>query len=392
MRKAIEGGYVLAQAGQLTQAWEWYRSGLLKLADLRVYLACREMVARRCKAKVSRYDLDEVSRLTGLRRPRASLTRLQDAGLLRFDEGHIDVPPAAGRLVPVPRRMLRFLARCQKPSLIAAVFGHLLRCLFYARGEVRNGGRCKAAALASQFDVDLRRLKAARAELVELGWLVRIDEPQWRLNSGGGSYRINLAWSEMPPRPVPAGTELPPPDSDKDPLPGSKNQEPRTGVSIHDIKPEDLKDTGRTLELHAQAVKLGAVTDSEAGRLRVVAAAEHALAVATTNAPGLFATILRDNLFRFLTQDDEDAARRRIREHLYPPSAPAEPRINDDARLAREVVAAARRAGFKGDPFYVLRQQGWTRPRWEAAIHGPGSGFETSRGSGPASTAPRPRP
>jgi len=366
MRKArIEGGYVLARSGQLTEAWDWYRAGLIELADLRVWFACHEMQARRCGVLSPRYSLAEVSKLTGLRRPKASVARLQAAGLLRFDEGDIDVPPAAGRMVPIPRRMLRFLARSRKPSLIAAVLGHLLRCLFYRQGEVRNFGRCKASDLAEAFGVDLRRIKAARAELVAMGWLIAVEEPQWRLNRNGGSFQVNLTWSHLPPRSVPNGTALPPPDSDKDPLPGSKNQELRSGVSVKDVQTEDLKQTGRTLELHAQAVRLGVLKDSEQDRLRVVAAAEHALAVATANAPGLFATILRNNLFRFLTQDDEDAARRRIREHLYParkctrgPGQPAGgrvqgPPLSGDATVAREVIAAAREVGFRGDPFPV---------------------------------------
>src|SRR4051794_7363512 len=95
---------------------------------------------------------------------------------------------------------------------------------------------------------------------------------------------------------------------------------------------------------------------SEADRLKLVAAAEHARTVATRNAPGLFPTTLRKPLTRFITQDDEDTPRRRIRDLLYPvvadhgpPPAAAGPRfqgphISDDARIVREVIAAARRA------------------------------------------------
>lgn len=378
------GGYELATSGQLTQAWEWYRCALLELADLRVFFACLEIVARgkaagRCGAKTPRFDVADVSRLTGLSRTGPSVARLTDAGLLRFDEDFIELTPAPGRLVPVPRRMIRYLARCRRPSLIATVLGHLLRCLFYGDGMCRTGGQCKASKVAEQFGVDLRRVKAARAELVELGWLERVEVEQWRMNQEGGAFRINLDWAGLPPRTPPGGAPLPPPDSDKDPLTGFKDQKPATGVSIRGVREEDLKDTGRTLELHAQAVRAGIVNDSEADRLRVVAAAEHALDVATKNAPGLFATILRNGLFGFLTQDDEDAARRRIREHLHggPRRTPGPmaqgPEVSDDARLAWKVVAAARRAGLKGDPFYLLRQKDptWTRPRWDAAVSSP---------------------
>lgn len=375
------GGYELAMSGQLTQAWEWYRCALLELADLRVFFACLEIVARgkaarRSGDRIPRFEVADVSRLTGLSRTRPSMARLQAAGLLRFDEESVElVASDEGRLVPVPRRMIRYLARCRRPSLIATVLGHLLRCLFYGDGKCRTGGQCKASKVAEQFGVDLRRVKAARAELVAIGWLERVEVAQWKLNQEGGAFRVNLAWGELPPRTPPIGTPLPPPDSDNDPPAGIKDQKPGTGVSIRDVKPEDLKSTGRTLELHVQAARAGLVTDSEADRLKVVAAAEHALAVATTNAPGLFATVLRKGLFGFLTQDDEDAARRRIREHFFggprrtPTPTVQGPEVSADARLARELIAAVRRAGGKVDPFYVLRRQDptWTRDRWDAA-------------------------
>ena len=42
------GGYRLIPVVQLAMAWWSYRSGLIRLVDLRVHLACHEMAARRC--------------------------------------------------------------------------------------------------------------------------------------------------------------------------------------------------------------------------------------------------------------------------------------------------------------------------------------------------------
>src|SRR5262249_48017129 len=144
---------------------------------------------------------------------------------------------------------------------------------------------------------------------------------------------------ELAPPTSPVGPVLAPPDSDEEPLRGDKNQEPAAGgpagfsqaqpgkktpesespipvvapVSIpaaatgpaaaetpaprsavgpggladrpkpapgkpdlRHVVPEDLADTGRLLELYAQAVAAGLVPASEWGRLRFVAAAEHA--------------------------------------------------------------------------------------------------------------------
>ncbi len=68
-------------------------------------------------------------------------------------------------------------------------------------------------------------------------------------------------------------------------------------------------DTGRLLELYAQAVALGLVATSEWSRLRFVAAAEHARAIGTTNPCGLFARLVRGGSLHFATEGDEQAVR-----------------------------------------------------------------------------------
>ena len=61
---------------------------------------------------------------------------------------------------------------------------------------------------------------------------------------------------------------------------------PLPAPTLNDVRVEDLKDTGRLLRLHAQAVARGLVGSSEADRLRFVGAAEHALALGTGNPCG----------------------------------------------------------------------------------------------------------
>ena len=63
------------------------------------------------------------------------------------------------------------------------------------------------------------------------------------------------------------------------------------------------------MELHAQACARGLADPSEAGRLRFIALAVHARRYATRNAPGLFAWLLRERKWGFITQEDEDLAR-----------------------------------------------------------------------------------
>ena len=450
-----DGGFALISVTKLAMTWWTYRTGLIRASDLRIALACHVAVASRCRMKPGEspsFTHAELARTCGVgeRSVRSSLARLKRSGLISWSESAIvfaDSPdalrsddladffamlesiPNRKRLVPVPRRMLRFLADGASTTLIATVLGLLLRCLYYWPDEgCRSHGSCKASWIATTFGVSLRGVKAARKELVALGWLIRKEAPQWRMNRGGLSVEINLAWSlppcgsapsygslpspvplpgpevvvsEFAPPPAPICTAFAPPDSDKELSFGeSKNQKPAergpTGFSISERegerKPEakpalrdvtlaDLRDTGRLLELHAQAVAGGLLGSSERERLLFVAAAEHARSIGTKNPPGLFMQLIRAKLWSFITQDDEDRANARLKAHLFgkpreserrepPRSSQAMPSLSPDARIVQAVRAAAGRAGFRGDPFYLLRRErpDWTRGRWDAAV------------------------
>ena len=502
------GGYQLIPAVRLALAWWAYHEKLIRLVDLRVWFAAWEMRARRCRRPSPlprRFTLGELQGLTGLspKRLRASLRRLEAAGLLAWSESAIAFPvsvegvplsdresfrrflgriPNHRRLIPVPRRILRLLAGGCRPALIATILGHLFRCLYLKDGQCLPVGRVKASWIADTFGVALRRVKHARQELIAMGWLIPLESKQWALNRWGALFRINLDWSrlnglapsgdaataaagheeaggEPPPRPGPElappapdlGPESAPPDSsDENPLQGDKNQEPAPGgpaglsishpeeqtaehgptqpaepapisqasiparpasaagsvqpapaavgnpcsasapraacdtpgkPDLRHVVSEDLKDTGRLLDLYDQAVGLGLVTDSEHDRLRFVAAAEHARIIGTKNPCGLFVRLVRAGLLHFVTYDDEVAASVRIRRHLsgeIPESrpgprvgiVPARPELSDDARLVQAVRAAASGAGYRGDAFPLLKRQKpeWTRERWDGAV------------------------
>jgi hypothetical protein len=370
------GGYVIVRPGQLMAAWAAYEEDKITLADLRVYLACHEIVARRCGEPGPNFNSVEIFPLCGVKRVRAAIRRLLAAGLITLEGHRLEFPGGSGKLIPFPRRMLRHLARGGGRVLIATVFGHAIRCLKLAGGKCVSGGCCPASWIAEEFGVDLRRVKSARAELVALGWLEPQLRPQWFWNRFGGLFLVCLEWPKSPPPVTGNDTALPPPDSEKEPVPENRDQEPEdAGVSIKDVQPGDLEDTARMLELHAQAAAAGVVTDSEADQLKVVAAAEHAMSVGKTNPCGLFITLLRKRLWGFITQADEDRARRRLRGYLYPAAAhvpasrPVRAPLSEDQLTVRAIKAAAARAGYRGDPFYLLKRERpeWTRERWDAA-------------------------
>lgn len=403
---SIAGGFVLVSVASLMVAWRACRVRPLGTGDFRTFLACLELRARRCglqEGQVAAYGLAELAKLLGVteRRARASTRRLTEAGLLTWSEGSIEVPdrvldpedPAANSIgggrgsLAIPRRMLRFLAHGARPALIATVLGLLLRCLSRRRGGFDDRGRCKVSWIASVFGVDARRVKAARRELVNLGWIHPEASDQVAENRWGRAYRIDLQWAlnvphghinpgeagghTLPPLPPADRPTIATPSVDQEPLPErKKNQEPARGPAgvrfeqgaktipapnLADIRPEDLRDTARTLKLFDLAAARGLVGSSEADRLKFLALAEHSRAVATVNPGGLFASLLRREAWAFVTQAEEDGARRRLRDHLggtrKPIVEPSRPRVSTfvpDAAPASPSTLGGLLAGLAG--------------------------------------------
>src|SRR5262249_48847540 len=152
------GGFVLLTVEILYLLWWVYRQRYIQLRDLRVWLACQEMVARRCQLRpdqVPHYTLAELHRLVGgVGGPhlRCSLHRLEAYGLLAAPSpGFPFTPPPdplrgppdctsfpamcapipnLHRRVPVPRPTLRLLALGCRATVIATILGHLIRCLY----------------------------------------------------------------------------------------------------------------------------------------------------------------------------------------------------------------------------------------------------------------------
>ena len=105
----------------------------------------------------------------------------------------------------------------------------------------------------------------------------------------------------------------------------------------------DLHSTSRLLALHRQATGRELAPKGERGELEVLGLAEHALRYATRNAPGLFARLLREQRWSFITHDDEMRAHARLREYrgLLSPCARTAKRVSSTSELEREQEARA---------------------------------------------------
>ena len=98
------------------------------------------------------------------------------------------------RWVPVPRRVLRWLAQEGQPGLIATACGVLLRCMRYKARQCVAGGRVAATWVAEVFGVAERTVQRAFTTLEQCGWLARLAVQPERERSHGRYTVINLGW------------------------------------------------------------------------------------------------------------------------------------------------------------------------------------------------------
>ncbi len=352
------GGYVAIRAELLFAVWWCYERSTIELADVRMWFALQEVVARRCtfeSGRSARFTTGELMELTGQQRRasiKASLRRLEKAGLARSRRSSITFPRSIdeialdekaefdGRLalitnrrrrVPVPRRILRWLAGKSRRVLIATTLGHLLRLLYLRNGACRADGNCKASWLALVFAIDVRSVKQGRRRLIECGLLQTQDAPQWYRNRYGWRGAINLQWavdnSVQRKRPSRKRTlprqrfvaKRPPPRQNQKLSSRDSNQKParRTVGScgkerwgLGEVELAMLHDDQLTLRLLDCAIQRRIVGTGD--RLNVFAAAEHALRVGSRNPAGLFVWLVVNRRWDYVTQADEDAARRRL--------------------------------------------------------------------------------
>jgi hypothetical protein len=389
----IAGGYIRIPVANFTWAWSQYLTGGLRLYDLRTWMACFEILARRCGVR-SRGDVNvKIRELHGLlggvggEHVRASLRRLAKAGLVenlegefRLVENTLQLPEAESsrfqtllkklgtsrRVIPVPRRLLRWLVAEGTKVSIATGIAHVLRCCYLHGVKATTLGACKASWIAEVFQVGRRNVLIAREKLIAEGWLERLPVPQWYKNRYGGRYRMmpektkttELCTTQTTPPSglFPIKTTLPVSNQN---LPTEfQNQKPcsapAVGVRVEKVpKPEkpnwhrielgDLRNGTRLVELFRQAVCRQLVSESEADRLRFFTAAEHSLGTATRNPAGLFRHLVENARWHFCTQADEDRARQK----LAPPK-------DTGSSLLQRVGLSLRRMRFDSHPSSVL--------------------------------------
>lgn len=366
------GGFRFITPLQLAGCWTAYRSKAVRgfsYFDFRVYLALHEVQERRDAASrtargrakgKSRYELirliDEVHGLvggTGGRRIRSSFRRLKMSGLVTFGRTRIEFAssldalsaelrphaermheriPNRKRRVPVSRGTLRFIAGGAAASVSGVMLGQILRCVYLRGTSYRCEGSCSTRFIEDTFGIHARTVKRVRGPngvLQRMGWLVpkvadrwhvqrhgsrMVVSPTWRLQAVvDNSTRNQTACRGMTPRIVAGDTESPPPESNRYLPSGLRNQYP-AGGGRDGVWKSELSSGEQVMRLYRVAVARGVLRDSEAARLGFFGAAERANRRASRNVAGFLWAIVRRGLWHFITADEEDAARRTLRE------------------------------------------------------------------------------
>lgn len=333
--------------------------------------------------------------------------------------------PNKSRSVPVPRRTLRALAAGFSRAVTGVCLAYMIRSIHWHKreGEFRVDGRTKGSWISDVFSISRRAVTDARASLIEMGWLSPLETTQILLNRFGNHDLINVAWKASndtaksinaerepasPPAEISGETASPyiteSPSSKEEEL-NNRNSETvpvsdsrlfgdrrkRSGrigrakrekvpkPNLRSVDVHHLRDTGHLLDLYQQAVSERLIEQSDRGRLDFVAWAERARSRGQ-KPEALFIWLLRNRKFEFITQADEDAASRRIKEYHEPTVqracaeddnvnvvvAQTDSRTEDD-RIVVTCFRAAKKAKL-ADPFPIASNlRGWSRKRWSEA-------------------------
>lgn len=388
-----QDGYKLVRAEELAAALAAFSNRQITFRAFRAFVGCLELLAIREAAERSkpryarpqkrcflRSELETLLRLPEGVTLSRELHRLRVTGLVRFSEGSIELASGAGdsadlrllcgsrggkRLIPVPRRMIRFLAQCSRPALARTIVAYLLRGLSLdAAGRIKGAGTVKISWICRACRISERAAQVARAALIQMGWITKdTGSLQRKLNRDGAYFVIDPLWARTqsaPRRTEKCARSAPPREKQETPS-GSKDQKgasARTGVqterssepTLRDIKPEDLRKPERLEKLYRQAVRAGWITDSEANVRNFICAALRA-----TRSGGrvgaIFAGIVRKALWHYITQEQESRAllvfnryrERRPSAFSIADSAEDDPTVGELAELIRVPLAKSDR-------------------------------------------------
>ena len=379
-----EGGFSLLPVRSVIKVFQELGPGAT-----RDFLALVEMRERRCvleRDRSARFRLEELRALTAkgrtLRQVRRSVDALVELGVvepkgssIRFPKVDVDEETEsrlAGipSLIPIPRRMTRYLCSCSKRSLLGTALGHLIRCMRYRKSEKLCSARGRVAAwwVEEVFRISESSVRRARRALIAERLLEGVDgrgpvcgRAKTLENTHGKNVLVNLRWQRReldskeaaaresttvgertltgplsktaPSLTGPKETknsssknlqkpELQPDGPEPSGFCKKETNKTRSGRAkppvLRDVKLPDLHSVPRILELGREAERKGWIEDSRSvsKQLELVALAHRALSFAS-NPCAFFRRMLERANFSTIGQADEDAAREDLNRFLY---------------------------------------------------------------------------
>jgi hypothetical protein len=364
----LQGGYKTVTPIEVGNCIGAHNNAHISYKAVRVFFGCLALQASREAASrvarrhgrrtfTCRYRSQELCQLTGLREQvvKKELRALERSGLLSFKEVNIGINRKAldcctttiraiagrrstNRPIPVPRSVLRFVARCSKPSVGKTILAYVVRGLTLERrgGGIKVAGTMKASWIANVFCLSLRSAKASRGSLIECGFISKdTGSFQRKLNRDGAYFQINAHWegsrifvSTFAPRCSKNASVFAPPYKDRKTSYEFKNQKARSGSlkptgvcnanrnskpKLGNIRPSDLKRYPTVKILFDEAVKWGWLIDSEANLLKWVGAAVRANTVKARDPVRVFMGIVKQKRWAYITQQQEDRAQKAIK-------------------------------------------------------------------------------
>jgi hypothetical protein len=402
VEEKTRGGFSFLTAHQLLLVMWGRQTGLVTAFEFRVWFAAVEIAKRRegCRGPFRFDHQGEWSKLLGgvrWEKTVRALRKLTRAGLLSWSPeslllatspdqvqndlaSYFELFERCGKAtrrrcaVPVPRSIIRLLAKPTGKGMAALIVGALLRLVWRKREDgryvTRSGGLLSASWVAKTFGVGLATVKHAIGELVECGLLKRLDTPHWAKQGRGARTVLDLAWQEAReeaaevvasklreakstedetagvihrpcPEPGPISTlrnlapgpVSTPLESYEDPFQVHIHQDPAaprpnaTGAcagrdrrqrkpNILDVRPEDLTDARRGEQLFEDFRKRGRRLYSDGkpralSRQTFFALIERARRI-QGDSVRVFMGLIRGEHFDFASIDDDEQARRRL--------------------------------------------------------------------------------
>ncbi len=217
----IEGGYKTLRVFEISNLFESLSAKRISLRTSQVFFSVVALIAtyeahKRSRKKdfrrvgeIVQFSISKLSELSKLSEGavQSELRKLKKLGLITIEKGEIKVSQeieesetleilsggrSIKRPVPIPRYVLRFLAKAQTKSMVLTTLAYMVRGLTITRaGEIKTSGTVKASWISEVTKLSIRSVKASRAKLIAVEIISKDhSSTQVKLNRTGSYFSV----------------------------------------------------------------------------------------------------------------------------------------------------------------------------------------------------------